>query len=395
MPEVGTASGLHRTIPVPEGSKVSKLPFLGGGPQGDSLKGADLTTALAEMAERKAFLMVATPYLSFPGRVLERRGGELLIRATMSRDFLLKTLEDQGFRLRIPWGLGMAAAPTRLLGLEEVEGKRVLRVPVPDRFLEDEPRRAYRVGSVGPSRAVINAGGDRLLKASLDNLSTIGASLFVSEALPSEGLIMNRPLRLSLVLEQGPSLDLEGRLIHQDGQLLGLAFEPPPSAIVMALLEGWLQPRVDEARRQWDNRVALRAIADQAIRPRALPEGVLLLSREAGLLAQMTEVLGERLALRSCGLALAPLKEAMEMPPQVIIVPWAGGGLQARHTIRNLAETFPAGTPVVVLGLEADYGGRELALELKPATYVARATAQGAFFVRLLEGLIRKAWGTS
>lgn len=378
---------------LPEGMRVPKLPFLGGGPQGDSLKGPELAAALAEMAERKAFLMVATPYLSFPGRVLERRGGELLIRVTMSREFLLKTLGDQGFRLRIPWGLGMAAAPARLLGLEELEGKRVLRVPVPERFMEDEPRRAFRVGSVGPSRAVFNPGGDRLLKASLDNLSTHGASLFVTEALPPEGLIVNRPLRLSLVLDQGPSLDLEGRLIQQDGQLLGVAFEPPPSAPTMALLEGWLQPRVDEARRQWENRAALRAMADQAARPHALPEGILVLSRDPGLLAQMGEALGERLALRSCGLALAPLKEALETPPQAIVVPWAGGGLQARHTIRALADSFPAGTPVVVLGLEADYGGRDLAMELKQATYVARTTIQGAFFVRLLEGLIRKAWG--
>lgn len=374
---------------------MPKLPFLGGGAQGDTLKGPDLTAALDEMAERKGFLMVATPYLSFPGRVLERRGGELLVRATMSRDFMLKTLGDQGFRLRMPWGLGMAAAQTRLLGLEEIEGKRVLRVPVPERFVEDEPRRAFRVGSVGQSRAVINPGGDLLLKASLDNLSTHGACLFVTESLPAEGLIVNRPLRFSLVLEQGPSLDLEGRLIQQDGQLLGVAFDPPPSPTTLALLEAWLGPRIDEARRRWENRAELRAMADQAARPRTLPEGVLLLSRDAGLLAQMGEALGDRLSLRSCGLALAPLKEALETPPQAIVVPWSGGGLQARHTIRSLAESFPAGTPVVVLGLEADYGGRDLALELKQATYVAQTTVRGAFFARLLEGLVRKAWGSS
>ena len=36
----------------------------------------------------------------------------------------------------------------------------------------------------------------------------------------------------------------------------------------------------------------------------------------------------------------------------------------------------------------------ELALELKHATYVARTTVQGVFFIRLLEGLIRKVWGS-
>lgn len=373
--------------------QVSKLPFLGGGPQGDALKGTALSGALEEMAGRKAFLMVATPYISFSARLVECRPGELRLRATLSQDFMLKTLQDQGFRLRIPWGMGIAAAPTRLLGVEEVDGKRVLRVQVPERFAEDEPRRAYRVGAMGQSRAVINPGGDRLLKATLDNLSTHGASLFVTEPLPSEGLIVNRPLRLSLVLEQGPSLDLEGRLIHQDGQLLGVAFEPPPTVMSRAGLDGWLQPRIEEARRQWENRVALRAQAEQAIRPRSQPEGVLLLSRDADLLAQMGDMLGERLTLRSCGLALAPLKEALDTPPQAIIIPWISGGLQARHTLRNLAEAFPAGTPVVVLGLGTDYGGRELALELKQATYVAWPTAQGAFFARLLEGLIRKAWG--
>lgn len=372
----------------------SKLPFLGGGPEGDALKGAELKTALTEMADRKAFLLVATPYISFSARLVECRPGELRLRATLSREFMLKTLQDQGFRLRIPWGMGIAAASTRLLGVEEVEGKRVLRVQVPDAFMQDEPRQAFRVAATGASRAVVNIGGDRLLKASVDNLSSQGVSLFVTEPLPTEGLIVNRPIRMSLVLEQGPSLDLEGRLVHQDGQLLGVAFEPAPSITAKADLENWLQPKIDEARRRWENRAALRAMADQAARPRSLPEGVLVLTREGDLLAQMSDILGERLSLRSCGLALAPLKEALDqLPPQAIVVPWKGGGVQARHTIRNLAEAFPSGTPVVVLGLGADYGGRELALELKPATYVAWPTAQGAFFSRLLEGLIRKAWG--
>jgi hypothetical protein len=371
-----------------------KLPFLGGGPEGDALRGAELTTALTEMADRKAFLLVATPYISFAARLVECRPGELRLRATLSREFMLKTLQDQGFRLRIPWGMGIAAASTRLLGVEEVEGKRVLRVQVPDSFVQDEPRQAFRVAAVGASRGVVNVGGGLLLKASVDNLSTQGVCLFVAEPLPPGGLIVNRPIRLSLVLEQGPSLDLEGRLVHQDDQLLGVAFEPAPSITAKADLENWLQPKIDEARRRWDNRAALRALADQAARPRSLPEGVLILTREADLLAQMGEALGERLSLRSCGLALAPLKEALDLlPPQAIVVPWKGGGVQARHTIRSLAEAFPAGTPVVVLGLGTDYGGRELALELKPATYVAWPTAQGAFFSRLLEGLIRKAWG--
>lgn len=378
---------------MPKGGPGAKLPFLGAAPEGDVLKGEVLVTAMTEMAARRAFLQVATPYITFPGRLVECRGGELRIRATLSRDFILKTLQDQGFRLRIPWGLGMAAAATQLLGLEEWEGKRVLRVQLPDRFVEDEPRQAFRVGAMGPSRAVLTPGGDRLWKASLDNLSALGASLFVTETLPPEGL-PHGPLRLSLVLDQGPSLDLEARLIHQDGQLLGVAFDPRPSASAQAALEGWLLPKVEEARRRWENRATLRAMAEQAARPPSLPEGILVLSRDPTLLAQVSDCLGERLTLRPCGLALAPLKEALTNPPQVIAVPWLGGGIQARHTLRNLAEVFPPGTPVVVLGLETDSGGRDLALELKAATYVIWPTAQGAFFSRLLEGLIRKAWGS-
>ncbi|GLH74674.1 hypothetical protein GETHLI_31760 [Geothrix limicola] len=378
---------------MPERAPISKLPFLGGGTLGDTLKGSALAQALDEMAERKAFLMVATPYLSFPARLLAWQSGEVRLRANQTREFLLRTLPDQGFRLRIPWGLGIAAASTRLLGVEEVEGRRVLCVQAPDRFVEDEPRRAFRVTKTGQSRAVINPGGDLLLRANLDNLSAVGACFFVTEPMPSEGLIVNRPLRLSMVLDQGPALDLEGRLVHMDGQLLGVAFEPPPSTVTAAALEAWLQPRVEEARRQWENRAALRAMAEQAARPRSQPEGALLLARDPALLTQLGDILGERLPIRACGLALAPLREALETPPQVVIVPWTGGGVQARHTLRNLAEAFPAGTPIVVLGLGGDYGGRELALELKQATFVAWPTAQGAFFARLLEGLIRRAWG--
>ena len=68
-----------------------KPPF--AGPDGAaSIAGAALLEVLDELCERRAYLQLATPYLSFPAHALERRGEELRLRITLTQDFVTRTL---------------------------------------------------------------------------------------------------------------------------------------------------------------------------------------------------------------------------------------------------------------------------------------------------------------
>lgn len=367
-----------------------KLPFLGpdGGP---SISGAPLGEILDELCERKAFLQVATPYLTFAAHALERRNEELRLRVTLTQDFVTRTLAPQPLRIRFPWGLGMAGGPVRILGYQVEDGKRILRLRIPSELADEDRRGAIRLVPPGQGNATLSADGETLVRAKVEDLSLLGVRVFAVEPL-SAAFVDNHMVQLSLSLELGPSLDLQAKLVHQDGQNLGLAFLPALEPPARRELEAFLLPELEEARKRWENRAALRAAAEARTRPKGLPQGVLVLGRDRDLEAGLQKVLPDTLPLRSCPPALAPLRDALETPPRLVVLHCPKAGIQERFLLKSLAEALPATTPLVVLGGPGIAGGRELAADLK-AAYAEWNPAQAVFFSRLLQGLVRRRWG--
>jgi len=369
--------------------------FRSGAGDGGILRGQALEEALEELRARKAFLLMATPYLSFPVHLVQRGKGDLELRTTMTQDLAQRALGDREFKLRIPWGLGMVAGSSRLLSYRQEQGHRFLQVKTPLELVPDDRRRSIRVSALGQSRATLNPDAATLVLASLEDLSLHGARLLALEPL-SEAFVLNRILRLSLSMDQGPAFDGEARLVALDGPSLSLNFEPPLSGGTLAGLEAWLKPKVEALQLRWEDRVALRAQAEAAARPAAPPEGVLLVSKDAALEGALRDVLARSLPLRTSAPALAPLKKAMEVLPQMVVLHWPGGGLQAKHLLKSLAAAFPSNTPVVVLGAGVEAAtGRELALDIKASTYLDWNAAKAQIFTRLVAGLLRKHGGAS
>ena len=367
-----------------------KLPFQGadGAPV---LAGAPLLEIFDELCDRKAFLQLATPYLSFPAHLLERRGEELRLRVTLTQDFVARTLSPQPLRIHFPWGLGMAGGAVKVLGYQLEDGKRILRLRIPPELVDADRREFVRLAPPGNGSATLSPDGETLVRAKVDDLSLSGARVLALEPL-GVPFVDNHVLQVSLSLEHGPRLDTQAKLVHQDGQTLGLAFRPlePP---VRLELQAFLMPEFEEARQRWANRAALRAAAEARARAKGPPEGVLLLGRDRTLEADLRRVLPAALPLRLCPPALAPLREALEKPPKLVLLHVAKGGLEERFLVKSLAEALPLATPLVVLGAPSAAGGRELAADLKAATYLEWNPAQAPFYSRLLQGLVRKHWG--
>jgi len=356
-----------------------------------NLQGAALGAALDELCERRQTLYLATPYFSFESRFLERLGPDLKVRASMSRNVVQHALAKNALRLRFPWNLTLFGGPTRILDYEEIEHDRFLRISVPAVLARDDQRRAFRLERTGRSGGVLGSRELHLLKCSLENISPLGAGVFCMEPIPAEGFHPGQSLEISLTLEQGPELQATGRICHTSGQALGLGFTPPLSGAMLDRLTPWLQPRLEAAQRQWDDRASLRIQAERAVRPRQAPEGVLLASGNPELQATVAEALNGVPPLRWVWPAVAPFREAMECkPPYVLLLP-ISGGMEESHRLRSLLEAVPPQCPVVALGIGADLDlTRALAAELKATLFVDRKTLHSVFFQRLLLGLIRK-----
>jgi hypothetical protein len=359
-------------------------------PQG-AIEGVLRDEILEELCTRRQSCLLATPYLSFESRMMELLEGELRVRATMSREAAKHTLSQQPLKLRFPWGLAFYAGLTRVLGYEQGEQRRTLRLAIPERLGPDELRAAYRLERVGRSQGALGTPSGTILRISLENISPLGAGVFCLEAIPPEGFQTGRAITLALNLDQGPSLNLEARVCHGQGQYLGLRFDPLPKGEEARRLQEWIDPRVVEAQRRWDNRAELRARAEQAAKPKVPPTGILLLGRDEALRQEVSRVMEGLHAVRHCIPVMAPFKEAMETPPLLLLVDTAGADMEERHRLRNLLEAQPPGCPVVVLGRGGDPElWRPLASELKARLYLTWNPDQGFFFQRVVQGLIQR-----
>ena len=154
-----------------------------------------------------------------------------------------------------------------------------------------------------------------------------------------------------------------------------------------------MAPRIAEAQRRWDDRAELRARAEQAARPKLPPAGVLLLSRNAALIAQVAAFLEDLQPVRSAPPVMTAFKEDLEAPPLLLLLDLVGADGEERHRIRSLLEAQPPGCPILVLGKDGRPDAwQPLAAELKARLYLKWDPSQAAFFRRVVQGVIERHW---
>ena len=368
-----------------------KFPFWDNQAAPGALKGARRDEVLEELCDRKQSCLLATAYLSIETRILDKTEGELHLRATMSQESARHTLNQQPLRIRFPWALTFYSGQTRLLGYQQDAQHRLFRMAIPEVLEPDEQREAFRLERVGRCQGAISTEDGAILRVSLENLSRLGAGVFFLDHIPAEGFRIGRSVSLSLALEEGPELQTEARLVHGQGQYLGLKFTNLPEQA--AALGEWMAPRIEEAKRLWENRSEIRARAVQAAKPKSAPAGILFLSRDENLAERIAEMLEGIHPLRTASPNLISFREALSDPPLLILVDTAEADLEERHRLRGLFEAVAPTCPILVLGRGGDPDRwRSLASEIKANLFIEWNPNQSVFFRRLAQGLIRRHW---
>ncbi len=356
-----------------------------------ALAGAERDAVLAELAVRRSSLLLATPYLSVEGRILEREGEVLKLRVPLGEAAARHVLSQKPLRLRLPWAGSMVAGETILLGTEREEARLILRVSLPSWLSPDERRRAPRVERIGDLRGSLALADGRLLRVRIEDLAEGGAGVLVLEPI---GASAGSRGRLSVPLEDGPDLNLPVRVVQGDEPFLGVQFEPPPAGRDLERLRTWLAPRLEEARRRWENRAELRARAEAALRPKAPAAGALLLSGTKNLAADLAPVLSGIEPFRAVQPAMAAWKDALDQQPPRVVLAEVPPDWEARRRLKRLLESAPPGCPLLFLG-GADLGpeDRAWALSLKPEAVLAWSPGRNEFLRRWVMGLLRRAEG--
>ena len=361
-------------------------------PKPRTLQGAGLQEAISELCARKQAFVLTTPYHSFDSRFIELSGKDVLVRATMGRSVVQGVLNNYPLYMRFPWDLTTYGGQTRVLDYEEEEKVRNLRLLVPASVALDSSRAAYRVERVGRSTGAVSSPQLNLVRVTLENISTGGARVFSLEPLPADAFQYGRGVDLSISLENGPQIMAQARICHMDGQSMGLCFNPALAGAALESLAQWIQPRMEEDQRRWDNRMTLRALSERSA-AKAPPRGVLLVCADIPARAVLERALGPIQPLATVPPALAALKEACGFTPPRLLVIATTGQAEEAYRLRVMLEAVNPACPVVIAAAGADVErARALAVEIKAALFVDLKLLHPVIFLRLAQGLIRKHW---
>ncbi len=344
--------------------------------------------------ERRELLILVTPYLRFESAFVKLEGKEFHVAATMGREDATYGLRNSGLKVRFPHGISFLEAPTELKGFGMHDGRRTLRLAVPDRLQEEDHRSAYRVDRVGRIPVTFSTPKYDLIVGTLVDLSTTGSRIYSTRDFLVGELVVGEEMAVTIQVTDDIRINAKVKLRHVNGRTFGVEFRPQLEDKVLNLLSRWVFEKREEDMDRISRRGVETAAPAGAGRPATgNPSGLLLVSADADLEGSLQNLLGGLQPVTRIPPTITALKDALNQRPSLVLYHVPSIGLDERRRIKTMAETIQGRTPFMLLGTSVDGGALlELGNELKAAISIVYNPERGTFFQRLVQGVLRRTY---
>ena len=342
--------------------------------------------------DRREMLILVTPYLRFESSFLKTEGGEFQIAATMGREDATYGLRNAGLKLRFPHGISFLEAPTELKGFGMHDGRRTLRLALPDQLQEEDHRGSYRVDRVGRVPVTFSTPKYDLVTGTLVDISTTGARIYSTRDFLEGELEPGEDMAVTVQLTESIRINTRVKLRHVHGRTFGVEYRPQLDEQLLNPLSRW----VFEKREEDLERVARRGVETAPavagkVTTTNRPSGLLLVSGDAALEGALQELLGGLQPLWRVPPTMAALKDALNRKPALVLYHAPNLGLDERRRIKTMTETIQGRVPFMLLGTAVDGGVLlELGNEIKAAVSIVFNPERTTFFQRLVQGVLRR-----
>lgn len=345
-------------------------------------------------SERRELLILVTPYLRFESSFVKLGPDEIHAVATMGREDAMYGLRSADLRIRFPHGVSFLEAGTQLLGFGISDGRRTLRLAIPEVLQEEDYRGAYRVERVGRVPVTFSTPKYDLVSGTLVNISTTGARIYSTRDIAADEMQLGDDMAVTIPLVDGIRINTKVKLRHIHGRTFGVEYRPQLEERVLHPLSRWIFERREEDL----ERIARRGL-ELAAPPgglKATPtqrQGLVLVSGDAALETTLQELLGGLQPLTRVAPNISALKGALGNSPALVLYHLPSLGLDERRRLKLLAELLQGKVPLLLLGTAVDGGALlELGGELKAAVSIVFNPERGTFFQRLVQGVLRRTY---
>jgi hypothetical protein len=345
--------------------------------------------------ERRELMILVTPYLRFESSFVKIDGSEIQVAATMGREDATYGLRNAGLKMRFPNGITFLEAPTELKGFGMHDGRRTLRLSVPNVLQEEDHRGSYRVDRVGRVPVTFSTPKYDLVMGTLVDISTTGGRVYSTRDFLEGELLPGQEMAVTIPLTDQIRINTKVVLRHLHGRTFGVEFRPQLDDDLLNPLSRW----VFEKREEDFERIARRGVETGAAGTgpakvaTGRPTGLLLVSADAGLEASLQELLGGLQPLQRVPPTMAALKDALNLKPALVLYHVPSLSLDERRRLKPMVETVQGRAPLLLLGTGMEGGALlEMGQELKATVSIIFNPERGTFFQRLVQGVLRRTY---
>lgn len=354
-------------------------------------KAAQVREILQEACARREMLILVTPYLRYESTFAGLDKDGLHVAATMSREDAVYGLKTPGLKIRFPHGFGFFEASVEMKGLGLLGQRRTLKLSLPSSLQENDQRVAFRVERVGRVTVTFSTPRPDLFLASLSDISVTGARLHSSEDLPPEKLGVGDTLAITIPLVDNLNINGHGVVRHLRGRSFGVEFKPPLPQQVLDPLARWVFQQREEERERLARRLELGLEGARPSAPVLPPRGILLVSSDEALEAQLREAAPASHPFGRIPPTAQGVRESLLSQPALALLHLKALNLDERRRTKALAEILQGRCPVLLLGTDVEGAVLfELATEWRASSALAWSPQRSAFFQRLVQGIIRR-----
>jgi hypothetical protein len=342
--------------------------------------------------ERREMLILVTPYLRFESSFLKHDKTEIQVAATMGREDATYGLRNAGLKMRFPHGISFLEAPTELKGFGMSDGRRTLRLAVPEVLQDEDHRGSYRVDRVGRVPVTFSTPKYDLVTGTLVDVSTTGARIFSTRDFGEGEFLPGDDMAVTIQLTDLLRINTKVKLRHVRGRTFGVEYRPQLEDHLLHPLSRWVFEKREEdferiARRGVETTLPAGAVKASSGRP----SGLLLVSGDAALEITLQDLLSGLQPLQRVPPTMTALKDALNQKPSLVLYHVPSLSLDERRRLKTMAEAIQGRAPFMLLGTAVDGGVLlELGGELKAAVSIVFNSERGTFFQRLVQGVLRR-----
>lgn len=363
---------------------------------GNLIRNSDTIADIFKRAcERRELMILVTPYLRFESSFVKLDGSEVHVAATMGREDATYGLRNAALKMRFPHGVSFLEAPTELKGFGMQDGRRTLRLALPELLNEEDHRGSYRVDRVGRVPVTFSTPSYDLVIGTLVDISTTGGRIYSTRDFLEGEMEIGADMAVTIPLTEQIRINTHVKLRHVHGRTFGVEFRPQLDDEVLTPLSRW----IFEKREEDLERLARRGVdtASNAGGPAKVvigrPTGLLLVSGDTALEANLQDLLGGLQPLVRVPATMAALKDAMNLKPALVLYHVPSLSLDDRRRLKPMVESIQGRAPLVLLGTGLEGSALlELGNELKATISIIFNPERGTFFQRLIQGVLRRTY---